>query len=73
MFYDDRMSVRKAPLPKPIPTPCVGVCVLDASGYCRGCLRTLEEISAWVSLGEAERARLMDEVLPQRAARKAAA
>lgn len=50
----------------PILSPCIGVCTLDAEGLCIGCLRTLAEIGAWSSLGEDERRRLMDEVLPQR-------
>jgi predicted Fe-S protein YdhL (DUF1289 family) len=36
-------------------SPCTGVCELDsASGFCRGCLRTLQEIAKWggLSLGE---------------------
>lgn len=36
-------------------SPCVGVCELDpASGFCHGCLRTLQEIAKWggLSLGE---------------------
>ncbi len=29
-------------------SPCIGVCVLDAdTGWCRGCLRTREEIAGW--------------------------
>ena len=31
-----------------LPSPCVSVCRMDAaSGWCEGCLRTLEEIAAW--------------------------
>lgn len=31
-----------------LPSPCMSVCQMDeASGLCRGCLRTLPEISAW--------------------------
>ena len=36
-------------------SPCVGICELDQkSGFCRGCLRTLQEIARWggLSLGE---------------------
>ena len=58
--------------PKPLLTPCIGVCVLDASGHCEGCHRTIDEIASWGSLGEAERARLMNDVLPQRAVEKIA-
>ena len=31
-----------------VPSPCIGVCRIDpGSGYCEGCLRSLEEIAAW--------------------------
>jgi predicted Fe-S protein YdhL (DUF1289 family) len=50
----------------PILSPCIGICRLGADGYCDGCLRTGEEIARWVAMGERERRRLMDEVLPQR-------
>jgi len=31
-----------------VPSPCVKVCVIDsASGLCRGCRRTLDEIARW--------------------------
>lgn len=55
------------PQPTPILSPCTGVCRLDLRGYCVGCSRTGDEIMRWVTMGKAERARLMDEVLPQRA------
>ena len=38
----------KIPAEGPVPSPCVSVCVMDAaSGTCKGCLRTLDEIAAW--------------------------
>jgi predicted Fe-S protein YdhL (DUF1289 family) len=47
-------------------TPCVKMCMLDMdSELCAGCGRTLDEIAAWASLGDAERSRVMAE-LPQR-------
>ena len=34
-----------------IASPCTEVCEMDAvSGFCRGCLRTLDEITAWSAL-----------------------
>ncbi|MGH8530080.1 MAG: DUF1289 domain-containing protein [Nevskiales bacterium] len=30
-----------------IPSPCTGVCRLDAAEVCVGCGRTLAEIAAW--------------------------
>ncbi|MBC7955341.1 MAG: DUF1289 domain-containing protein [Cytophagales bacterium] len=36
-----------------VPSPCISVCQMDAaSGLCAGCLRTLEEIAAWGTLGD---------------------
>jgi len=48
------------------------VCTLDAGGFCEGCHRSIEEIAGWMSYTDAERRRLMDDVLPQRAERAAA-
>jgi len=41
-----------------VPSPCVNICQMDtASGWCGGCLRTLQEIGAWSRLSdEAKRA-----------------
>jgi len=52
--------------PAIILTPCIGVCALDAHGYCEGCHRTGAEIAAWSGLSDAERRHLMFDVLPQR-------
>ncbi len=39
-----------------VPSPCVDVCRMDgATGWCAGCLRTLDEIAAWSRLGDAEK------------------
>ncbi len=55
--------------PKPIPTPCVKVCIVDGeSGLCLGCFRTLNEIAAWAKLPGDTRDRLMSE-LPDRKGR----
>ena len=49
-------------------SPCIGICTIDAYGLCEGCLRTLDEIARWSTMGDAERLRVMDDVLPQREA-----
>ncbi len=54
--------------PRAMLTPCTGVCSLDADGTCYGCLRTLAEIGGWSQMSDAERARMMDVVLPAREA-----
>jgi predicted Fe-S protein YdhL (DUF1289 family) len=52
-----------------ISTPCIRNCTLDRDGVCIGCHRTVDEIIRWRDMGEAERLRLMREVLPLRARR----
>ena len=50
----------------PILSPCIGICHLGADGLCDGCLRSGDEIARWMAMGDAERRRIMDEVLPAR-------
>lgn len=39
---------RLAPPGSGVPSPCVGVCRMQATtGLCQGCWRTLEEIAGW--------------------------
>ena len=39
-----------------VPSPCTDICRIDpASGWCEGCLRTLDEIAAWGSIDDAAR------------------
>lgn len=50
-----------------VPSPCVSVCRMDAaSGWCEGCLRTLEEIAAWSALDDDAR-RAVWRLIEQRA------
>ncbi len=51
-----------------VPSPCIGVCMLDDEGCCFGCHRTAAEIAGWPGMEDDERLRLMDQVLPARAA-----
>lgn len=52
--------------PTPVASPCTKVCVLDRdTGYCFGCGRTGDEIAAWPTMSEAERADLVQR-LPAR-------
>ncbi|MCK7595270.1 DUF1289 domain-containing protein [Lysobacter sp. CAU 1642] len=59
------------PAAKPLMTPCIGICQLGDDGLCEGCFRSGDEIAAWASLSDAERTRLMDEILPGREASRA--
>ena len=53
-------------------TPCIKICTYDpGSGLCRGCGRTLEEITAWASMRTDERQRIMEQ-LPERLRRLSA-
>ncbi len=48
-------------------SPCIAVCQIDpATGYCRGCRRTIEEIAGWLGLSAEERWRVLDEVAKRR-------
>ncbi|HRQ65389.1 MAG TPA: DUF1289 domain-containing protein, partial [Xanthomonadaceae bacterium] len=45
---------------KTILSPCIGICVLGDDGLCAGCLRSGDEIAAWLALSDAERERMMN-------------
>ena len=49
-----------------VASPCVNVCSIDArTGWCEGCLRTIDEIAAWGVLNNAQK-REVWKLLPQR-------
>jgi predicted Fe-S protein YdhL (DUF1289 family) len=54
------------PQPKPILSPCVGICTLRPDGLCEGCLRTGHEIARWLSMTDEERRFVMEHTLPVR-------
>jgi uncharacterized protein len=40
----------------PVPSPCISVCRMDeATGWCSGCLRTLDEIAWWSQLDDEDK------------------
>jgi predicted Fe-S protein YdhL (DUF1289 family) len=42
------------------PSPCIGICRIEpATGWCRGCLRTLDEIADWPMLSVREKDALL--------------
>ncbi len=49
-------------------TPCIGVCVMGGSGFCRGCARSLEEIAGWTSLSHSARLSSMAELSARKSA-----
>jgi len=51
-----RRAERRRLLASGPPSPCVSICRLDdATGYCIGCLRTIDEIRDWIIMMPAER------------------
>lgn len=43
-----------------IPSPCVKVCQLNPeTGYCVGCLRTIDEIADWLEMTNQEKCALL--------------
>ena len=39
-----------------VPSPCISICRVDAdSGFCQGCLRTIDEIAAWSRMADADK------------------
>ena len=54
-------------------SPCDSVCVMDqATGWCIGCGRTIDEIVRWGTTDDSDRATVMA-ALPERMARLAGA
>ncbi|WP_307734233.1 DUF1289 domain-containing protein [Massilia sp. erpn] len=41
-------------LATPVPSPCISLCKMNRdSGFCEGCLRTIDEIVAWSQADDA--------------------
>lgn len=52
-----------------ITSPCTNICQMDpASGLCRGCLRTIDEIAAWSRIDDAARTRILTDLALRRLA-----
>jgi uncharacterized protein len=53
--------------PTPI-SPCIGICIMDPrTRQCRGCLRTIEEISGWYEATVDEKRALLARLAARRA------
>jgi len=51
-----------------VPSPCIDVCRIDAaSGWCEGCLRTIDEIARWSAMTDDDK-RAVWQALPRRRA-----
>jgi predicted Fe-S protein YdhL (DUF1289 family) len=52
-----------------IPSPCIDICAVDAAtGWCAGCLRTLDEIAAWGALDDDDKRGVWKRLPARRAA-----
>jgi len=51
----------------PVPSPCTSVCRMDPStGWCEGCLRTIDEIAAWAALSDTDKLVIWDRLAERR-------
>jgi predicted Fe-S protein YdhL (DUF1289 family) len=52
-----------------VPSPCVSICQMDeATGWCLGCARTIDEIAAWGVLDDDEKLAVWAQLPARRAA-----
>lgn len=55
-----------------VPSPCVSVCHMNtSSGYCEGCLRTIDEIATWSMMDDPAKQAVWRRLEARRAARPA--
>ena len=55
-----------------VASPCISICQMHAaSGWCVGCLRTLDEIAAWGGLSDAAKRLVLQGLAPRRVAWRA--
>jgi predicted Fe-S protein YdhL (DUF1289 family) len=51
----------------PVPSPCISVCRMDeTTGWCEGCLRTLDEIALWSVFDEEDKRQVSVELSRRR-------
>ncbi|WP_431275114.1 DUF1289 domain-containing protein [Variovorax ureilyticus] len=49
-------AVAARAVPRDVPSPCISICRIDSeSGFCEGCLRTIDEIAAWSRMSDADK------------------
>ncbi|HWI09729.1 MAG TPA: DUF1289 domain-containing protein [Burkholderiaceae bacterium] len=55
------------PVDSSVASPCNSVCRMDAAtGWCEGCLRTIDEIVAWATLDDAAKLAVWDRLAQRR-------
>ena len=58
---EERRALRLRALAEGPPSPCISVCQIDeATGWCLGCRRSIDEILDWIIMSPEERQRLLD-------------
>ena len=51
-----------------VSSPCIDVCTVDTeTGYCEGCLRTMDEIALWGRLNDAGKREILRRIARRRA------
>jgi uncharacterized protein len=51
-----------------VPSPCIDVCRMDeATGWCAGCMRTIDEIAGWSRYGDEAKRHVLAALPPRRA------
>jgi uncharacterized protein len=57
-------AAERAPL-----SPCIGICLISPlTRYCRGCLRSIEEIATWYQASAAEKRAIIARIAWRRTA-----
>jgi len=57
-----------SPLDTPVASPCINICRMDAStGWCEGCLRTIDEIACWAGMTTDEKRAVLEALAVRRA------
>ena len=55
------------PIVDAVASPCNNVCRIDArTGWCEGCMRTLDEIAAWATLSDDDKRAVWDALARRR-------
>ena len=61
-----------AAVPAAVASPCINVCQMDAAtGWCSGCLRSLDEIAGWSGLVDEDKRAICRQLPERRAAWRA--
>lgn len=56
---------------QPVTSPCIGICSLDDDAVCKGCARTLDEISRWTRMTTNEQVAVIRQIEHRRQAKEA--